>query len=536
MRFKFEFGFFFHPRPLASFAGATSDYSLRATHYLPITTSDILFPLRARSPILTRFSVQSVTSRSSTESPGDSSAEQQFAILSRHFDQAHGSRASRSYRRLLAHYYNLLIPPAASVLEIGCGDGELLSLIRAARKTGIDLSEVQLTRARTRIPEGTFHRQAGENLNLAETFDAIIISDTINFSVDVQRLLEKLAVVSTPSTRLFLNFHNNLWRPLFAVAEVFGIRERSPPVSWLSCDDVANVLELAGWEPIKRQARLLWPVTTPLLGTLLNRWIAPFFPFACLAMFMTARRRPAERLEALRVSVIIPARNEAGNIEAAVSRTPVMGAGTELIFIEGHSHDGTWEEILRVQAACPERGIVALRQTGSGKGNAVREAFAAARGDVLMILDADLTMPPEELPKFYEAIASGKAEFANGSRLIYPMEKEAMRFLNMVANKFFAVTFSWLLGQPIKDTLCGTKVLRRIDYEAIAANRSYFGEFDPFGDFDLLFGADKQNLKIRDIPIRYVDRRYGSTNIRRWRHGWLLLRMVGVAARKLKFV
>lgn len=478
----------------------------------------------------------SVNSRSPAESADASPAEQQLANLARYFDQARGSRASRSYRRLLAHYYNLLIPPAASVLEIGCGDGEMLSLIRAAHKTGIDLSEVQLSRARSRIPAGSFHLQAGENLDLTESFDAIIISDTINFSVDIQKMLGKLASVSTPSTRLFLNFHNNLWRPLFAIAEFVGIRERSPPVSWLSCHDVANVLELAGWEPIKRQARLLWPVSTPLVGTLLNRWFAPLLPFFCLAMFMTARRRPSRSLEALRVSVIIPARNETGNIEAAVLRTPAMGAGTELIFVEGHSHDRTWEEILRVQSAYPERGIIALRQTGTGKGNAVREAFAAARGDVLMILDADLTMPPEELPKFYEAIVSGSAEFANGSRLIYPMEKEAMRFLNMVANKFFAIAFSWLLGRPIKDTLCGTKVLRRHHYQAIAANRSYFGEFDPFGDFDLLFGADKQNLKIRDIPIRYVDRQYGSTNIRRWRHGFLLFRMVGVAARKLKFV
>jgi glycosyltransferase involved in cell wall biosynthesis len=233
---------------------------------------------------------------------------------------------------------------------------------------------------------------------------------------------------------------------------------------------------------------------------------------------------------------VIPARNEAGNIQAAVDRTPELGAGTELIFVEGHSRDNTWEEIQRVQHDSPQRRIKILRQTGKGKGNAVREGFAAATGDILFILDADLTMPPEELPKFYEVLASGRAEFANGCRLVYPMESEAMQFLNLCANKAFGIIFTWLLGQPVKDTLCGTKVLTRGHYERIAAGRGYFGNFDPFGDFDLLFGAAKLNLKIADVPIRYRERTYGTTNIQRWRHGWLLLRMVAFAARKLKFV
>jgi glycosyltransferase involved in cell wall biosynthesis len=219
-----------------------------------------------------------------------------------------------------------------------------------------------------------------------------------------------------------------------------------------------------------------------------------------------------------------------------VARTPQMGAGTELIFVEGHSRDNTWAEIQRVAAENPDRKIKLLQQTGKGKGDAVRAGFAVANGDVLMILDADLTMPPEELPKFYEVIASGRAEFANGVRLVYPMDEKAMQFLNLCANKAFGLIFTWLLEQSVKDTLCGTKVLTRRDYDRIAANRGYFGEFDPFGDFDLLFGAAKQNLKIADVPIRYRERTYGTTNIQRWRHGMLLLRMVWFAARKLKFV
>jgi len=299
-----------------------------------------------------------------------------------------------------------------------------------------------------------------------------------------------------------------------------------------------NLLRLAEWEPISIQHRILFPFYLGGLGQVINRALTPILPLFCLSVFVVARPlRPVEQqARHLSVSVIIPARNEAGNIAAAVERIPTMGTGTELIFVEGHSRDDTWSQIQRTAAEHPHLSIKILRQTGKGKGDAVRAGFAAATGDILMILDADLTMPPEELPKFYEVIASGKAEFANGVRLVYPMDEKAMQFLNLCANKTFGLIFTWLLGQPVKDTLCGTKALSRAHYEKIAANRAYFGDFDPFGDFDLLFGAAKLNLKIADIPIRYRQRTYGETNIQRWRHGWLLLRMVIFAARKLKFV
>ncbi len=466
-------------------------------------------------------------------------SEQHIEAIREYFNThpKHSTPAARSYRRLLAHYYNLLIPPSASVLEVGCGDGDLLAQLNAAKKTGIDLSETQLTRARARLPDGEFILQAGETLDLpGRTFDVIILSETLALAADVQRLLERLATVACPETRLIINSHNNLWRPTFAVGEWLGLRTPVPSANWLSSRDVANFLDLSDWETIKRQPRVLWPLATPVLAPLINRWIAPFFPFANLAIFTIARLCAKPLGHTLSVSVIVPARNEAGNIEAAVLRTPQMGLWTEMIFIEGHSRDNTWDEIERVRAAYPERRITTLRQTGKGKGNAVREAYAVATGDILMILDADLTTPPEELPKFYDAIATGKAEFANGCRLVYPMEKEAMQFLNMIANHFFGVAFSWLLGQRVKDTLCGTKVLTRKHYLMIAKNRAYFGDFDPFGDFDQLFGADKLNLKIRDIPIRYRERTYGTTNIQRWSHGLLLFRMLAFAARKLKFV
>jgi glycosyltransferase involved in cell wall biosynthesis len=202
--------------------------------------------------------------------------------------------------------------------------------------------------------------------------------------------------------------------------------------------------------------------------------------------------------------------------------------------VEGHSTDGTLEEIHRVRSKYSGSEIKVITQPGIGKADAVHAGFNIARGDILMILDADLTMPPEDLPKFYHALVSGKGEFINGSRLVYPMEKEAMRFLNMIANRIFSLLFTYLLNQRFTDTLCGTKALYRFHYQKIAANRSYFGDFDPFGDFDLIFGATKLNLKIVEIPIRYASRQFGISQISRLSHGFLLIKMVFFAFRKLK--
>lgn len=443
---------------------------------------------------------------------------------------------SRKFHSLLGRYYAQMIPDGVTVLEIGCGDGGLLAQLPGRTVTGVDLSAKHLAKARERVPNGRFFEQAGEALMLDGTFDYIIISETVNLAADVQRLFDEALKVAHPGTRLILNFYSSLWSPILTAATALGLRARSPASNWLSLHDVWNMLELGGWQPLEVQPRILLPIDVPVLGTLLNRFLAPILPWFCLTSFCVARPRPPlKREREYTVSVVVPARNESGNIEAIIRRIPEMGLGTEIVLIEGNSTDDTWAKIKALADTSHGRRLKILQQTGRGKGNAVREGFAASSGEVLMILDADLTVPPEELPKFYDVVASRHGEFANGVRLVYPMETEAMQFLNLLANKAFSVIFTWLLLQPIKDTLCGTKVLFRTDYDHIAKNRAFFGEFDPFGDFDLLFGADKLHLKIADIPVRYRDRTYGSTNINRWRHGWLLLRMVLFAARKLRF-
>jgi ubiquinone/menaquinone biosynthesis C-methylase UbiE len=449
--------------------------------------------------------------------------------------------ANRYYHRRLRDVYAAHVPSGQRVLELGCGTGELLACVQPSLGIGIDLSPVMVAEARARHPQLSFHVGDAHDLSTLEgQFDVVILSDLLNDLWDVQAVLSQVARVSHAGTRVVLNNYSRLWeQPLSAAAFLRLARPRLPQ-SWLTVEDVANLLYLSGFEVIKQWPEVIWPVATPVVAGLANRYLAKLWPFRLLALtnMIVARPRPREAIagEAWRVSVIVPARNEAGNIEQIFTRTPEMGAGTELVFIEGHSKDDTYQIIEQAIARHPQRRTQLARQEGMGKGDAVRLGFRMAQGDVLMILDADLTVPPEDLPRFFDALRKGDAEFANGVRLVYPMEKEAMRFFNLLGNKFFSLAFSWMLGQPIKDTLCGTKVLTKANYERIAAGRRYFGDFDPFGDFDLLFGAARLSLKIVDVPIRYRERTYGTTNIQRWRHGWLLIRMVAFAARRLKFV
>ena len=381
------------------------------------------------------------------------------------------------------------------------------------------------------------HADAHE-LKLTEKFDVIILSDLVNDLWDVQTVFNNVSRLTTPRSRVIINCYSRLWEPVLKLAEWLKLSKPKLYQNWLTVEDITSLLNLADCEVIKQSQDVLWPLPTLFVSNLCNRFLAKLWPFKHFALtnFIVARPRPRLAPRRPSVSVIVPARNEAGNIPDIFARTPSMGEGTELVFVEGHSRDDTYAAIEKAVATHPEQSCQLLRQTGAGKGDAVRLGFAHAKGDMLMILDADLTVPPEDLPRFYEALVSGKGEFINGVRLVYPMEKQAMRFLNLVGNKFFSLAFSWLLGQSIKDTLCGTKVLWKKDYEAIASNRSYFGDFDPFGDFDLIFGAVKLNLKLIDLPIRYRERTYGTTNINRWTHGWLLLKMVVFAARRLKFV
>jgi SAM-dependent methyltransferase len=437
-------------------------------------------------------------------------------------------------------YMRFLVPQGKRVLDLGCGAGELLDAVRPAEGVGVDFSQAMIDRAKVAFPALTFVRGDVENLeNVPEVegeFDIIVMSDTIGSLDDCLETFRSLHCFCKPQTRVIVTYQSRIWEPLILLHAWLTTKQPVLLRNWLSSQDIANLLDLADFDVIKREWRILCPFHLFGLGRLINRYVAtlPLIRKICLRNYVVARPQPRRPLGDLSTTIVVPCRNERDNIEAAVRRLPAFCTRREIIFVEGGSSDGTWERIQEVIAEYPQVDIKAFKQTGTGKGDAVRKGFAEAHGDVLMILDADLTMPPEDLPKFYTVLVSGKGEFINGSRLVYPMEKQAIRLLNLLANYIFAQLFTYLLNQRHTDTLCGTKALLREHYEEISRNRAYFGDFDPFGDFDLLFGASKLNLKTAEVPIRYAARVYGQTQISRFRHGWLLLRMVCFAFMKLK--
>ena len=439
-------------------------------------------------------------------------------------------------------YMQFLIGNDKNILELGCGTGQLLNALNPSRGIGVDLSANMVAIAQKNYPDLEFIQGDIEDKDLISSlkgpFDFIILSDTIGYIDDCEETFIALHRLCTSDTRLIISYHSWFWKPVLSLAEKIGLKMPSVEMNWLSTEDTMGFLQLADFEPVKREWHQLIPHSVFGLGVLINRFIGtlPLIRYLSLRNYIVARSMHEIGLREPSTTVLIPCRNEKGNIESAVTRLPQFCKDLEILYVEGNSQDGTLDEINRVIEIFPDKDIKVLVQDGKGKGDAVRKGFKYARGDILMILDADLTVPPEDLPKFYKAITTGKGEYINGTRLVYPMDDKAMRFLNFWANRTFSVIFTWLLNQRLTDTLCGTKVLTKENYNKIVANRHYFGEFDPFGDFDLIFGATKLNLKMVEVPIRYAAREYGETQISRFRHGWLLLKMVLFAYKKLKII
>lgn len=435
------------------------------------------------------------------------------------------------FYKIMRRYLSLFVQPRNSVVEVDPMNG----LFVAAFPNG----RVAFRNARAESEHCIPHdRVVGWDDLVGSRPDFLVLSGLIHYERDIQHLLSDLHRRCDAGTRLILTYYSSLWRPIIRLASTLGLREKTPELNWLAPEDINNLLALEDFELVRQDCKVLLPVYIPVISNLVNRYLAslPFFRLFSLVNIVVARPLVSGGGR-LSVSIVVPARNEAGHIEEIIARIPPMGPADEIIVVEGHSMDETWDVIQRVHRRCgTERNIRICRQDGVGKGDAVRKGFSLAQNQILMILDADMTVPPEDLPKFYEAIVSGKGEFINGSRLVYPMDNRAMRFINILGNKFFATAFSFVLGQRFKDTLCGTKVIGLEHYRELAAGRAYFGEFDPFGDFDLLFGASRMGLKIVEVPINYRERKYGKTNIARWRHGAILLFMLVFAARRIKFI
>jgi SAM-dependent methyltransferase len=441
------------------------------------------------------------------------------------------------YYRVLARQYAYFIPEGKRVLEVGCGTGDLLANLKPSLGVGVDVSSGMIDVARKKYPHLKFFEGGVDAIPVEEKFDYIVLEGLLGELDDVQAFLNAIKRFCTDDTRIVIQYYSYMWQSLLKIAEMAGDKIPQPEQNWLLKEDIVNFLEMTGYQAVSAERTMLFPFNIWGVSWFVNKIIAklPFINAYTLNHFIIARPLFVRDKE-YSVSILVPCRNEKGNIEQAVTRTPMFGTRQEFIFVEGWSRDGTYEEVERVMRKYPEKDIKLFKQPGKGKGDAVRFGFDKASCEVLMILDADLTVQPEDLSKFYDILRTNRGEFINGCRLVYPMETQAMRFLNLLANRFFGMFFSWLLGQRFKDTLCGTKVMFRHHYQQLVANRHYFGDFDPFGDFDLIFGAVKMNLKVIEMPIRYKNRSYGTTQIQRWRHGLLLLRMCWFAMWKVKFL
>ncbi len=262
------------------------------------------------------------------------------------------------------------------MLELGCGDGNLLGSLKPGRGLGIDLSPEMIAMARERNPGIQFEVTSAEDFSTDEKFDFVILSDILNEVWDVQELLENVRERLDPGGRLLITVYSRLWELPLRMAEKAGLSKPGLGENWLTIPDIRNLLYLSGFETIRSSHEILFPIGIPGLRSFFNKFLVRFWPFNHMAMtnFLVARvvdNAHSHQTSPL-VSVIVPARNEAGNIENILKRMPQMGGGTEVVFVEGNSSDDTWQVILDRVKACPQYRCQTLQQTGKGKGDAVR--------------------------------------------------------------------------------------------------------------------------------------------------------------------
>jgi SAM-dependent methyltransferase len=436
----------------------------------------------------------------------------------------------------MARLLRFIVEPGKRVLEVRCQTCHLLNSVKPAYGVGVDISEKLVARARKNFPDLQFKCADPEDLALGETFDYVLFSHVFD-TVDLLSAFERVRQHCASETRLVIINYSPLWQPVVGLASKIGLRAPFVEPNWINETDLSNFLYLSGFRPIRTHRILLLPKYIPLISSLVNDLVGrlPGFRKLCMMQVVVARLLPEpKRAEDVSVSVIVPCRNERGNVLSAVERVPQMGKSTEIIFCDDKSTDGTADEVRRLQVLFPDKNIRLLDGPGICKAENVWTGFRSARGDVLMILDADLTVIPEELPFFFKAIVDNRGEFVNGSRLVYPVPRVAMKFANRLGNKVFGMIFSFLLDQPIKDTLCGTKVLWRRDWARIESNLGAWGIVDLWGDYELLFGASKLHLEITEVPVHYQERVYGVTKMTNvfW-NGVRMLRMCSGAWRRL---
>jgi hypothetical protein len=437
----------------------------------------------------------------------------------------------------LKRLLGFVVEPQKRVLEVRCQTGHFLASVKPSYGVGVEISDAMVQCAREQFPGLKFVKSDPEDLKLDERFDYVIFNHIFD-TVDILRALERIREHCHADTQVIVINYNQLWQPILELATKLRLRSRFVEPNWVSENDIRGFLKLAGFRPVRKHRLILFPKWLPGLSSLLNDVLAraPGVRRLCLMQIMVAKPFSGPKNpDDVSVSVVVPCRNEEGNVQAVAERIPHMGGHTEIIFCDDNSTDGTAEEVVRMQALYPRKDIRLVKGPGICKAQNVWSGFRAARGDVLVILDADLSVMPEELPTFFQAIVNSRADFVNGSRLVYPLQKNAMKIANLIGNKLFGVVFSFLLDQRIKDTLCGTKMLWRKDWLRMEPNLGSWGIRDLWGDYELLFGASKLHLEIVEVPVHYQERIYGVTKMTKvFSNGLRMLRICWHAWQRLE--
>jgi SAM-dependent methyltransferase len=426
---------------------------------------------------------------------------------------------NRYYNQFLIRWCRSFIAPGQRILDVGCGRGDVLAELKPAGGVGIDLSQAMVEAAAAEFPNLSFRHAAVEDFDGEAGFDAALLINTAEYTFDMGAVIARCHRALRDNGKLLLTTANPLWSPVFHFASRLGLRIPECERLFVTNEDLVNLLRLHGFDVVYKRMSLLVPKYIPFLSDFLNNtWSRiPILRLLSSTQFIVARKVPAARRE-YSVSIVVPCYNERGNIERCIREVRKIGSRTELLFVDDGSKDGTAEAV--DPALNPDIDVRVIRYTPNrGKGHAVTMGFNAASGDIVMILDADLTTMPEELAPVYEAFAAGHAEFVNGTRFIYPMEGRAMKWANYVGNKMFNILVSLVMECRVSDTLCGTKAMFRRNYISMEMGR------DPWGDYDFLFGAAQQRLLIRELPVHYRERLAGFSKMNSMKHTVNLLRM-----------
>src|SRR3989338_2088423 len=425
------------------------------------------------------------------------------------------------YHNEITRFYKDIIPKNKNILEVGSADGYLLNELCPNRGVGVDISAQMIDIARKKFPHLNFVNSSIENYSYVHSFDYIVLSNILEFVSDLYIFFSAMASKASPKTKMIITSINPLWEPAMKLATRLKMRIPVQMKNFVTSKDIENMLNISGWEVIESNYRMFSPVKIPLISFFLNKLIPrlPVLKNLCIIQFIIAKPKQLFTIDhSLSCSVIIPCHNEEGNIEECIDRIPSLGSFTEVVVVDDGSNDKTATLVKNIQSGKKRVRLISYTPN-KGKGHAVKTGFESATGDILIILDADMAVLPEELSKFYMVLASSQAEFINGTRMLYDMAPGAMKFINYLGNKIFGIILSFIIGQRNTDTLCGTKAFYNSDYMNFKMRRC------PWGDFDLLFEAARMKLKTVEMPVHYFPRREGRSKMKAFKHGLMLLKM-----------